>query len=68
MMLGMGFFVLTGDRYQMTIPVELTIEKVKSAVLNYAETEDSEYWLHPEHLVKTMSLAGAACGNAGHSK
>jgi len=56
MMVGMGFFVLTGNRYQMTIPPELTIEKIKAAVLDYAETEEG-YAMHPERLLKTMSLA-----------
>ncbi len=59
MMVGMGFFVPTGDRYQMVIPPELTIEKVRSAARAYAETEDDRYALHPERLVKTMSSGRA---------
>jgi hypothetical protein len=58
MMVGMGFFVLTGNRYQMAIPPELTIEKIKAAVLEYAETE-YRYAMHPERLINTMSLAEA---------
>ena len=53
MMAEMGFFVLTGQRYQMTIPAELNAERVKMAALKFAETLDEDF-LHPEHLVATM--------------
>lgn len=55
MLVGMGFFVLTGDRYQTTMPDDLNIERVKSAVLAYAETEE-RYAMHPERLVASMPL------------
>ena len=35
----MGFFVLTGQRYQMVIPRRLTMGKVKKAALRLAETQ-----------------------------
>lgn len=56
---GMVDFVLTGQCYQMAIPPRLTISIVKAAVLRYAETEDAEYYLHPEHLATTMSATEA---------
>jgi hypothetical protein len=59
MMTEMGFFVRTGQRYQMTIPTRLDIHKLKSAMLKLAQTEDEEYYLHPEYLVATMPYAEA---------
>jgi hypothetical protein len=38
-MVSLGFFTLTGDRYQMTIPRELKIETVKNAFRRIATTE-----------------------------
>jgi hypothetical protein len=49
----MGFFTLTGDRYQMTLPTKLDIDRIKRAHLKLAETEDEE-WIHPERLVVGM--------------
>ena len=54
MMIEMGFFVLTGQRYQMTIPTGLSIDTVRRAALKYALTEDEDYLLHPEYLIITM--------------
>jgi hypothetical protein len=59
MMIGMGFFVLTGHRYQMVIPARLTLGSVKKAVLRLAQTEDEECFLHPEYIVTTMPFAEA---------
>jgi hypothetical protein len=59
MMAEMGFFVLTGQRYQMAIPQGLSIEKVKMAALKFAQTEDEECVLHPEYLIATMPYAEA---------
>ena len=58
LMAGMGFFVLTGRRYQMAIPAKLNMNTVKSAALRYAKTEDEE-GLHPERLLVTMPYAEA---------
>ena len=58
MMAKMGFFMFSGDYYQMTIPW-LTAVSVKEAALAYAATEDKKGYLHPEHLV-TMSYTEAA--------
>lgn len=49
----MGFFSLTGERYQMTSPSHLDVNKVKRAHVKLAETED-EVWIHPERLVVDM--------------
>jgi hypothetical protein len=59
MMIGMGFFVLTGQRYQMVIPTRLTLRKVMKAALRLAKTEDEEYFLHPESIITTMPCAQA---------
>jgi hypothetical protein len=68
MMAQMGFFVRTGDRYQITVPHGLTIQKVKDATCALAGTEDTEvneymlhdYMLHPEELLACVSEAEAA--------
>ena len=46
LMAEMGFFTLTGDRYQMTVPPSLDLERVKHAHLKLAGTEDED-WIHP---------------------
>src|SRR6266480_4670901 len=43
LMAEMGFFVLTGDRYQMTLPPDLKIDMVKQAHLKLAATEDEDW-------------------------
>ena len=55
----MGFFVRNGQSYQMQIPADLSLGKVKAAALTYAQTEDDEYNLHPELVVFAMPLAEA---------
>src|SRR5262249_23143367 len=47
LMADMGFFTLTGDHYQMTLPQKLDLDTVKQAHLKLARTEDEE-WIHPE--------------------
>jgi len=59
MMITMGFFAPYNERYRMTIPADLSVTRVKAAVLKYAQTEDEEYVLHPEYLVNTMSFPEA---------
>ena len=59
MMVSLGFFVLTGKRYQMTIPSRLNTAKIKDAALALARTEDPEYCLHPEDLITTMPVSEA---------
>jgi hypothetical protein len=59
MMVAMGFFTFCAPRYQMTIPSHLTEMQVKQAILNFAQTEDAEFMLHPEHLVTAISFAEA---------
>ena len=49
MLAEMGFFALTGQRYQMVIPYRLSLAKVKRALLRFAQTEDAEFVLHPEY-------------------
>jgi hypothetical protein len=57
-MIEMGFFIRKGQHYQMAIPVELDMKKVKMAAMKFAQTADEES-LHPEHLVATMPYAEA---------
>jgi hypothetical protein len=64
MMLGMGFFELTGQRYQMIIPSPLTLETVKAAMIKFANTEDDCCTLHPEDLAVTMPHAQLRNGSA----
>jgi hypothetical protein len=53
LMVEMGFFTLTGDRYQMTLPTKLDGDLVKQAHLKLVGTEDED-WIHPERLVVDM--------------
>jgi hypothetical protein len=59
MMVEMGFFALTGQRYQMVVAAHLDIKSVKSAALKLAQTEDEECYLHPERVVTTMPYTQA---------
>ena len=54
----MGFFKLTGNRYQMTLPPDLDLDTVKQAYLKLAATEDED-WIHPERLVVDMPYSWA---------
>ena len=54
----MGFFTLTGDRYQMTLPTNLDLDTVKQACLKLAETKDED-WIHPQRLVVAMPRSQA---------
>ena len=54
-MVELGFFQLTGNRYQMTYPREVSGSKIETALLRLAATEDHEYSLHPEHLVTGLN-------------
>jgi hypothetical protein len=56
LMAEMGFFTLTGDRYQMTLPTKLDMNRIKRAHLKLAETEDED-WIHPERLVVDTASA-----------
>lgn len=54
-----GFFTLIGHGYQMAIPRCLTLSTIERAVFDLAATEDADFVLHPERLVKTMTLSAA---------
>ena len=58
LMVQMGFFILTGDRYQMVLPQNLDMERVKQAHLKLAATDDVD-WIHPERLIVAMPKARA---------
>jgi hypothetical protein len=58
LMLEMGFFTRTGDRYQMTLPPNLVIDTVKEVHLKLAKTEDDD-WIHPERFVVSMPYSQA---------
>jgi len=53
LMANMGFFALTGDRYQMILPPKLDVDTVKQAHLNLALTDDGD-WVHPEWFVTDL--------------
>jgi hypothetical protein len=59
MMVAMGFFLPTAQRYKMALPAGLTAAAVRAAVLKYAKTEDEDFMLHPENIVTTMPFAEA---------
>jgi hypothetical protein len=59
LMLALGFFRLTGQRYQMTMPPRLTLEHVKEAALTVARTEDGENGLRTQALITTMPVSEA---------
>ncbi len=54
-----GFFTLTGDRYQMTVPKHITGRKIEKALLRIASTEDEAFYMHPEYLVSFLSAEAA---------
>jgi hypothetical protein len=58
LMLEMGFFTITGERYQMALPSKLDLEVVTRACCKLANTEDEE-WIHPEHLAVQMPSSRA---------
>jgi hypothetical protein len=58
LMVEMGFFVQTGNRYQMTVPEKLDIDIVKQAHLKLAETDD-ENWIHPERFAVDLPFSQA---------
>jgi hypothetical protein len=62
MMAGMGFFARFNHQYTFAIPRALDINIVKVAMLEFAQTGDEKYILHPEYLVTTLSYSEAkAC-------
>jgi hypothetical protein len=58
-MMAAGFFQLTGNRYQMTVPKKLKISEIREALLQLAATEDKDHYLHPEEFVHVMSYSDA---------
>ena len=59
MMERLGFFDRTGERYQMTIPSNLSIRQVKKAALAVEATEDDEYFLRLDQLIVTIPISEA---------
>jgi hypothetical protein len=62
MMVEMGFFVLTGQRYQMVIPAGVTMGFKRA--LKLAQAEDEEYIRYLEHHVAIMPYAEAKAWRA----
>src|ERR1700687_509173 len=50
-----GFFMRTGERYQMTVPQRLNLVAIRDALVRLAETEDKDGFLHPERLLVTLT-------------
>jgi hypothetical protein len=59
LMVDLGFFRKNGNRYQMTIPNEISGSRIEATLSRLAATEDHECILHPEHLVTSLSKANA---------
>ena len=55
----LGFFLLTGERYQMAVPKELNREKIKTALLSLMATPDENDFLYPNRLLHCMSQPAA---------
>jgi hypothetical protein len=55
----MGFFEYRGTGYHFAIPADLDSSTVRAAALSFAQTEDEDYSLHPEHVVSWMPLSNA---------
>jgi hypothetical protein len=54
-MVGIGFFTRTGDRYQITVPNRISIDEIAEASIALAQTEDDQYYLHPERFLVTTT-------------
>ena len=59
MMSGMGFFTEFRQYYRMSLPNDLTEDRVRKAVLALTRTDDDACYLHPEYLVNPVSFAKA---------
>jgi hypothetical protein len=53
-MVGTGFFTRTVNHYQMTVPRSIELGFITESLRQLAETEDAEYYLHPERHLITM--------------
>ena len=53
-MVGMGFFAVTGRRIQIVIPPSLCTQTVKDALIKVVQAQDDELLLHTEQLLATM--------------
>jgi hypothetical protein len=58
-MTDLGFFRLTGNRYQTTIPSQVSGSEIEATLLRLTATEDEQCFLHPEHLVTSLSKTDA---------
>jgi hypothetical protein len=58
-MVGIGFFVRIGNRYQIQVP-KPTIDDLSEAILRLAQTEDAKGNLHPERFLATMTMNQAS--------
>lgn len=54
-MAALGFFTSTVNRYQMTVPREISGQDIETALLRLSATEDRGFRLHPEQLVSCQS-------------
>jgi hypothetical protein len=53
-MVGIGFFTRTGDRYQITVPNKSPSMRLGSLGA-LAQTEDDQYYLHPVRFLVTTT-------------
>ena len=58
----LGFFKQISERYQMTIPNTVAIDRIKDELLRLVATQDRDYLLHPEALLISMPQQEAMDG------
>jgi hypothetical protein len=56
MMTGTGLFIRDRNCYRPTPPFRLTREAFEAAIDAFASTRDEDYWLHPELLVRSVTI------------
>jgi hypothetical protein len=50
-----GFFHRTGNRYQMSVPEDISGSTIEAALLRLAATKDEQEFLHPEQIITCLS-------------
>ena len=58
-MVALGFFVRVGDYYRMVVPHDPSIETIVEELIRLAETEDQDYFPHPERYLATVTRTRA---------
>jgi hypothetical protein len=56
----LGLFVRTGNRYQLSIPQNISPKDAAAAIERLLSTEDDEFVLHHEKIIECMTRSDAA--------